>query len=121
MKNSIPRVLLEGQEPLIGRPRSNYIPWIKISVQAEDIKRGKRKSYYNCPIGLSLKRHCSPSMIVMVDKNYISIQSKDVDKAGKCSTYFWARTTGKARKFIQDFDKGKTVRPISILLRSSAK
>lgn len=68
-----------------------------------DISRGSRYSYQSCPVARAIKRSSNYDW-VWVYNNYIS-----------CSLGF-AFTTKKVRKFIKDFDNGKSVKPMKFTL-----
>jgi len=79
-----------------------------IDITADDIKRGIKKSSLSCPLARAIYREigcCKP--IVHAQRAYIYRDTFNINDAG--------------RDFIQQFDKGKKVKPITVKLLKITK
>lgn len=76
---------------------------MKIEVTKVDIKNGKRNKFNTCPVALAFRRKTKRKRVI-VKSNAI------YDGNGRHTLCFLPK---KAGRFIERFDNGKSVRPIS--------
>ena len=83
---------------------------IQLQIESKDIKNGIRRKTGLCPIAISLTRHLKEQGMedpdVGITSGYVRIKD----------TYYKMPINGK--RFVQNFDRGKKVEPIKILLNT---
>ena len=78
---------------------------MKITVTAEHIKKGVPQSNCGCPIARAIRDlYADRDMIISVESKHVIFGEFGVDQ----TCYILDEM---ARKFIQDFDEGRTVKP----------
>lgn len=83
---------------------------LRVVVRKEDIEHGYRNSFDLCPVAHALRRVGVMFPNVQTDRIAVS-------KSG----LVWGNTPAKVRKFVQDFDCGKKVKPMTFNLYVSLR
>jgi hypothetical protein len=84
---------------------------IQITVTKEDIAKGYRKRSTCCPIALAARRFFGDKYMAYVQQRWIQVTERARLKDGDYYWVFDGKLTKKAKKFINDFDSGKPVKP----------
>lgn len=75
----------------------------RVTVTWDDIKNGKRRNMFSCPVARSINRVTDGTIIV--GDNYVTIEKT-------CH-----QLPLKAQKFIKKFDAGMKVKPFSFIIK----
>ena len=83
---------------------------LKIKVTEEDIKNGNRRDNESCAIAQAIKRTIPDATQFSVGRDTVYIHDSATGK------YRWYITSIRAKRFINKFDSGKTVKPSNFIL-----